>query len=198
MSGHSLAREVDVEPREASALAVPRHLPSSSQFTSVIADLCFFQLLRCTESMCPPRPTSNNYLHPLHSSLPEDLSIPNCTDVCNEWQVNPIDPDLQMHILTALNGAKLTIVPLRRLLDALKVPYERSDSFGQLREKLREYINLLRKGKKVEHSQEEHICLNGTPGVDIGGVGHMALRCGKGIDVVGGGTQYSVPKNKRA
>jgi len=34
MSGHSQAREVDVEQQEASALAVPCHLPSSSQFTS--------------------------------------------------------------------------------------------------------------------------------------------------------------------
>lgn len=69
--------------------------------------------------------------------------------------MNPIDPDLQVHILTALNGAKLTIVPLRRLLDALKVPYDRSHSFSQLRKKLSEYMNLLRKGKKIEHSQEE-------------------------------------------
>lgn len=49
---------------------------------------------------------------------------------------------------------------LRRLLDALKVPYKSCDSFSQLRKKLREYINLLWKGKKIQRRQEEQNAAN--------------------------------------
>lgn len=62
-------------------------------------------------------------LHAFNSSpLPGTSSLPHCADVFREWQVNPIDLDLQVHVLSALNGGKLTIVPLRRLLSALHVP----------------------------------------------------------------------------
>ncbi|KAJ7817638.1 hypothetical protein B0H13DRAFT_1922822 [Mycena leptocephala] len=80
---------------------------------------------------------------------------PDCTDVCNEWRVNPIDPDLQVHILSALNGRKLTIVPLRRLLQALNVPYANSESFRSLHNNPRLYINMLRKGMRVERAQQD-------------------------------------------
>ncbi|KAJ7208403.1 hypothetical protein C8J57DRAFT_1540697 [Mycena rebaudengoi] len=30
--------------------------------------------------------------------------VPDCVDVCNEWRVNTLDPDLQVHILTAIHG----------------------------------------------------------------------------------------------
>lgn len=80
---------------------------------------------------------------------------PNCAEVCNEWRVNPIDPDLQVHVLSALNGSNLTVVPLRRLLHALNIPYENSDSFRDLRKKLKTYINILRKGKRVERAQQD-------------------------------------------
>jgi hypothetical protein len=54
-------------------------------------------------------------------SRPKNLLLPDCTDVCHEWQFNGIDPDLQVHILSALYGSKLTIVPLRRLLSSINV-----------------------------------------------------------------------------
>jgi hypothetical protein len=79
--------------------------------------------------------------------MPGNSSLPHCADVFKEWQVNPIDPDLQVHVLGALNGSKLTIVPLRRLLSSLNVPYESSESFRSLRKKLRLYINILKERK---------------------------------------------------
>lgn len=66
------------------------------------------------------------------SAMPGTSSLPHCADVFKEWQVNPIDPDLQVHVLSALNGSKVTIVPLHRLLSSLNVPYESSESFRSL------------------------------------------------------------------
>jgi hypothetical protein len=44
----------------------------------------------------------------LPTSRPKNLLLPDCTDVCHEWQFNGIDPDLQVHILSALYGSKHT------------------------------------------------------------------------------------------
>jgi hypothetical protein len=40
------------------------------------------------------------------TSRPKDLLLPDCADVCREWRFNGIDPDLQVHILSALYGSK--------------------------------------------------------------------------------------------
>jgi hypothetical protein len=42
----------------------------------------------------------------LPTSRPKDLLLPDCADVCREWRFNGIDPDLQVHILSALYGSK--------------------------------------------------------------------------------------------
>lgn len=46
------------------------------------------------------------------SSVPPDVSLPDCADILDEWHVNAIHPDLQVHILTVLNGSNLTLNPL--------------------------------------------------------------------------------------
>jgi hypothetical protein len=81
--------------------------------------------------------------------------VPNCSDVYHEWQVSGIEPDLQVHVLNALYGSKLTLVPLRRLLSTLNVPYIISDSLRELRKKLKLYITNLRRGKRIERSKQE-------------------------------------------
>jgi hypothetical protein len=62
------------------------------------------------------------------SSLPPGISLPDCADVCDERRLNSIHPDLQIHILSALNGTKLNSLPLRRLLSVLKIEYHNSES----------------------------------------------------------------------
>jgi hypothetical protein len=64
----------------------------------------------------------------LPTSRPKNLLLPDCTDVRHEWQFNGIDPDLQIPILSALYGSKLTIVPLRRLLSSINVTYNLNPS----------------------------------------------------------------------
>ncbi|KAJ7323606.1 hypothetical protein DFH08DRAFT_817642 [Mycena albidolilacea] len=88
------------------------------------------------------------------TTLPEDVSLPDYTDVCNEWKVNAIHPDLQVHILNALYGSNLTLNPLRRLLTTLGIDYSRSESLRELRNKLRERISTLRKGKHAERKAD--------------------------------------------
>jgi hypothetical protein len=48
--------------------------------------------------------------------LPNGLSFSDCADVCNEWQGNTLDADLQVHILTAIYGSNITLNSLRRVL----------------------------------------------------------------------------------
>jgi hypothetical protein len=88
-------------------------------------------------------------------SLPNGLSFPNCADVCNEWQVNNIDPDIQVHILSAVYGSKISSSPLRRVLSNLDVQYDNDDSLPQLRRKLKSYILKLRKGKDTDRIQRQ-------------------------------------------
>ncbi|KAK7055900.1 hypothetical protein R3P38DRAFT_2849495 [Favolaschia claudopus] len=97
--------------------------------------------------------------HPTTSAPPE-TSIPDCKDVCNEWQSNNIHPDLQIHILTALNGTNLTLVPLRRLLATLNIEYSSSDSLRELRKKLKTHIGILRKGNQAEYKADRRETLN--------------------------------------
>jgi hypothetical protein len=74
--------------------------------------------------------------------------LPDCADVCAEWQHNNLDPDLQVHILTAIYGSKITPNSLRRVLSNLKTEHKGANSIGQLRRRLKEYITDLRRGKK--------------------------------------------------
>ncbi|KAJ6530469.1 hypothetical protein DFH09DRAFT_1093515 [Mycena vulgaris] len=89
------------------------------------------------------------------NSLPPDVSLPDCADVCKEWTVNGIHPDLQVHTLSALNGSNLTLNPLRRLLSALTIEHTNSESSRELKNKLKSYISMLRKGKHVEPATDK-------------------------------------------
>ncbi|KAJ7667331.1 hypothetical protein B0H17DRAFT_1142820 [Mycena rosella] len=94
-----------------------------------------------------------SHSHP-PSSLPPDISVPDCVDVHNEWRINTINPDLQVNILTAIHGSKTSLIPMRRILTNLDIDHQPSDPLRVLREKLRAYILPLRKGKRVEREQQ--------------------------------------------
>jgi hypothetical protein len=67
--------------------------------------------------------------------------------------MNNIDPDLQVHILSAVYGSKISLSPLRRVLANLGIEHGTDDSLPQLRRKLKKYIMQLRRGKNTERSQ---------------------------------------------
>ncbi|KAJ7463028.1 hypothetical protein FB451DRAFT_1180668 [Mycena latifolia] len=83
--------------------------------------------------------TQFSYSYP-PSTLPLDVSIPDCVDVCNEWEANNIDPDLQVYILTAIYGTR----PFWQVDPEVKTYHKQ----------LRAYILTLRKGKRVEREQQ--------------------------------------------
>ncbi|KAJ7478440.1 hypothetical protein FB451DRAFT_1172772 [Mycena latifolia] len=97
--------------------------------------------------------TQFSYSHP-PSTLPLDVSIPDCVDVCNEWEANNIDPDLQVHILTAIYGSKTSPNAMRRILDILNIQHDPSGPVKTYHKQLRAYILTLRKGKRVEREQQ--------------------------------------------
>jgi hypothetical protein len=86
-----------------------------------------------------------------------DVHVPDCTDGHDEWQVNQIDLDLQVHILSALYGSKISQNSLRRILSNLEVNHHDSESVGQLRRKLKGYINDLCKGKNAERIEQHKL-----------------------------------------
>jgi hypothetical protein len=73
--------------------------------------------------------------HP-SSSLPRDLSMPNFADVCKEWCINNIDPNLQVHILTVIYGSKTSPNAMHRILATLDIHHEPLDPVRVLHEKL--------------------------------------------------------------
>ncbi|KAJ6543192.1 hypothetical protein DFH09DRAFT_1088894 [Mycena vulgaris] len=89
------------------------------------------------------------------NSLPPDISLSDCADVCKEWKVNVIHPDLQVHILSAFNGSNLTLNPLRRILSGLNIEHTNSESSRELKNKLKSYISMLCKGKRVERATDK-------------------------------------------
>jgi hypothetical protein len=60
-----------------------------------------------------------------------------------------------MHILTAIHGSKISLKSLHRVLKNLDIEHEELDSIGQMHRKLKHHITDLRRGKKVEQSQEQ-------------------------------------------
>jgi hypothetical protein len=121
-----------------------------------VPDKCSVDSLRSkiTEHILSGDCTQFSQPHP-PISLPNGVSLPDCTDVCNEWRVNRIDPDIQVHILTAIYGSKISYNPLRRILSTLDIAYEDGDSLGQLRQKLKTYILRLRRGKDKERAEQQ-------------------------------------------
>lgn len=65
----------------------------------------------------------------LHShppiSVPLDLSLPDCADVCNEWEEDSVD---QVHILTAICGSKTSPNAMRQILNTLNIQHDPVDS----------------------------------------------------------------------
>jgi hypothetical protein len=94
-----------------------------------------------------------SHSHP-PSSLPPCISVSNCADVHNEWWMDTIVPDLQVHILTAIHGSKTSLNPMHRILSNLDIEHQPSDPLRVLREKLQAYILTLRNGKHVEREQQ--------------------------------------------
>ncbi|KAK7006909.1 hypothetical protein R3P38DRAFT_3213677 [Favolaschia claudopus] len=90
---------------------------------------------RITEHIVSRRCLQFSEMH-ASTSLPEGTSVPDCRDV--------------IHVLTALNGSNLNLLPLRRLLSVLKIEHNTLDTLRDLRKKLKTYIGELRKGKRVE------------------------------------------------
>lgn len=70
--------------------------------------------------------------------------------------MNNIDPDIQVHILTAIYGSKISYNPLCRMLSTLNIAYEEEDSLRQLRRKLKSYILRLRSGKDNERAEQQN------------------------------------------
>ncbi|KAJ6468597.1 hypothetical protein DFH09DRAFT_1111415 [Mycena vulgaris] len=83
----------------------------------------------------------------------DDLALPDCANVCSEWRG-------VVHVLSAFNGSKLTAIPLRRLLRALNILHENSESFRALRKKLKAYITILRKGKRAQRDKDTEARFN--------------------------------------
>jgi hypothetical protein len=81
--------------------------------------------------------------------------LPDCADVHSEWQGSKLEADFQVHISTAIYGSKISLKSLRRVLKNMDIEHEDSDSIGQLHTKLKRHITDLRRGKKVEQSQEQ-------------------------------------------
>jgi hypothetical protein len=86
-----------------------------------------------------------------------DLLVPDCADVHDEWRVNQIDPDLQVHILSALYGSKISQNSIHHILSNLEVNHDDSESVGQLCRKLKGHINDLRKGKNAERIEQNKL-----------------------------------------
>ena len=65
-------------------------------------------------------------------ALPDGLAFPDCGDVHNEWLESKLDADLQIHVLTAIYGSKISPNSLRRIFNNLNVQFDEQDSVGQL------------------------------------------------------------------
>jgi hypothetical protein len=68
------------------------------------------------------------------------VHVPECADVHDEWWVNQIDPALQVHILSALYGSKISQNSLSHIPSNLEVNHHDSEIVSQLRRKLKGYI----------------------------------------------------------
>ncbi|KAJ7920949.1 hypothetical protein B0H13DRAFT_1867098 [Mycena leptocephala] len=58
------------------------------------------------------------------------------------------------HVLTAIHGSNVPPNSLRRVLNILNIDHNGEESIGQLRRRLKSHITSLRRGKKVERSQD--------------------------------------------
>ena len=129
-------------------------LPAFSTPLKVIENPFFYQLRHFTGSIDVPEKSTIMYLRAkftvvrnLHQlsqshapiSRPDGLCFPDCADICDEWQANNIDADLQVHILTTVYGSNVTPNSLRRVLSSLKTEHEGASSIGQLRTAQRIY-----------------------------------------------------------
>ncbi|KAJ6612472.1 hypothetical protein B0H10DRAFT_1952274 [Mycena sp. CBHHK59/15] len=66
-----------------------------------------------TEHLLSGHCTPFSQSHP-SISLPNGLSLPDCADVHKEWLGNNLDTDLQIHILTAIYGSKISLVNMNQ------------------------------------------------------------------------------------
>jgi hypothetical protein len=66
-----------------------------------------------------------------------DLSLPDCADVCNEWEADNIDPDIQVHILIVIYGSETSLNVMQRILNTLNIQHDPVDSVKTYRKQLR-------------------------------------------------------------
>ncbi|KAJ7207628.1 hypothetical protein GGX14DRAFT_396446 [Mycena pura] len=83
------------------------------------------------------------------------IEMADCADVCNEWRTNNLDPDLQVHVLTAIYGSNITAKSLRRVLLSFNIECDDAKGVKQLRRMLKRYITDLRRGKKAERCENQ-------------------------------------------
>jgi hypothetical protein len=62
-----------------------------------------------------------------------DLSLPDCADVCNEWEADNIDPDIQVHILIVIYGSETSLNVMQRILNTLNIQHDPVDSVNTYR-----------------------------------------------------------------
>src|ERR1700761_1475049 len=87
------------------------------------------------------------------------MHLPDCAQVTDEWNVNQIDPDLQVHILTAIHGNKMPPKSLSRILSNLNIQHDPKEGVREMRRKLKSYTISLRKNKTVEHTEQQKIAV---------------------------------------
>ncbi|KAJ7902728.1 hypothetical protein B0H14DRAFT_2555226 [Mycena olivaceomarginata] len=98
--------------------------------------------------------THTHSLGPLYAIFALASTNLYCADVGDEWEADNIDPDIQVHILTAIYGSKTCQNVMRRILNTLNIQNDPVDSVKTYRKQMCSYILTLRKGKRAECEQQ--------------------------------------------
>jgi hypothetical protein len=85
-------------------------------------------------------------------SLPDDLSLPECADVHNKWLGSKLEANLQLHILTAIYGSKISLTSLHRVLGVSLIFYP---IFSPLMHALQVYHLIVDKLKVLDRGNGE-------------------------------------------
>ncbi|KAJ7939902.1 hypothetical protein B0H13DRAFT_1850105 [Mycena leptocephala] len=131
-------------------------LPNLPSLTQIVQAVVLFATVLHLPHICPKHQMSTESLTRVAAALNIHGSDEfDCVDVCDEWRVNQINPNLQVHILVAVYGSKIWLNSLHRILLNLEVSYQTSESIGQLRRKLKSYIYQLWKAKSPERLEQQ-------------------------------------------
>ncbi|KAJ7192087.1 hypothetical protein GGX14DRAFT_406632 [Mycena pura] len=86
-----------------------------------------------------------------------DLNVPDCAAVCDEWQKDSGDLELHLYVLSAIYDSRISRNSLRRVLSSLNIQFDTADRKSQLHQKLKERITQLTRGKTSAFSAEQKI-----------------------------------------